>query len=123
MVVESTLKVVTSHLYTMNVNSALTLQPSLNLVFSEIGQSEVEHSILMFTQFSTCIKQHKYTFKTIMQLSMVVQYMLWMYLDHDSSFLSSMYPSKRSAFSACSGRSNHLTSTQILSSLRTTLLE
>ena len=56
MVVESTLKVVTLHLYTMNVNSALTLQPSLNLVFLEIGQSEVEHSILMFTQFSTCIK-------------------------------------------------------------------
>ena len=38
------------------------------------------HNILMLIQTSACIKQHMSTSKTIMQLSLVVQYMLKMYL-------------------------------------------
>ena len=57
---------------------------------SSLTHSDVEQYILIFTPTSACIKQHVYTSRTIMQLSLVAQYMLQMYLDQASSFLSNM---------------------------------
>ena len=93
MVVESTQRAVTTHLHTTNlanmqeghhpVMSATSvalfsiLQLYLELALSTTQHSGmVEHSTLMLLQLSAFIHQHMYISKTIVQLSLVMQYML-----------------------------------------------
>ena len=78
--------------------SAMILYPSIKLVFSVTQHSKVEHNILTFIPTSASIKLHMYTSKTIMRVSLVVQYMLWMYLDQAITFLNNIYPSEVSVF-------------------------
>ena len=61
-------------------SSNLTVVHNTTVVISTTQHCEVGHNILMLIQISACIKQHMSTSKTIMQLSLVVQYMLKMYL-------------------------------------------
>ena len=101
----------------------LIYQLSLITFFSTTCYSEVEHYILISIQTLVCIKQHIYTSKITMLLSLVVQYMLQMYLDQMCYIFSNLHPSKASVSLTYSERTNLFTSVLPHWSLWTTLLD
>ena len=67
----------------------------------------------LYSNFSL-FKQHMCTFRTIVQLSLVVQYMSQMYLNQASSFLSNAYTFEVSVSFTCFGKFNLESSTRPL---------